>query len=360
MHIKSELYHEDIKRISVLPLPWEKLRRKNILLTGASGLLGTFLVDVLMEKNVADGLNIKIFAVGRSEEKAKERFADYWESEDFSFLSIDINEPLSIEAHADYVIHAASNTHPRLYAEDPVGSLMTNIKGTHHLLEYARETKADRFVFVSSVEIYGQALHAEDVFDESYCGYLDCNQFRAAYPEGKRAGEALCNAYIEKYGMDIVIPRLSRIYGPTMRMDDSKAMSQFLRNGVRGEDIVLKSKGEQRFSYCYVADAVAGILYAMLLGKCGEAYNVADMDGAISLREITENIAASVGRKLVFDLPDEQEAAGFSKVSVGVMDTRKLQGLGWRAFDDVKSGMRKTIQILSDKFCTNVTGREGR
>ncbi|HCB93680.1 MAG TPA: dTDP-glucose 4,6-dehydratase, partial [Selenomonas sp.] len=102
------------------------------------------------------------------------------------------------------MIHAASNTHPRLYASDPIGSLMTNILGTHNLLEYARETKVERFVFVSSVEIYGQALKAEDVFDESYCGYLDCNRFRAAYPEGKRAGEALCNAYIGKYGMDIV------------------------------------------------------------------------------------------------------------------------------------------------------------
>ena len=349
MYIASELYKEDVKRVAALPLPWDKLHEKSLLLTGASGLIGTFLVDVLMEKNDADSLNVKILAAGRNEEKAKERFADYWESENFSFLCADMNVPLSINVHADYVIHAASNTHPRLYADDPVGSLMTNILGTYHLLEYARETKAERFVFISSVEIYGQALKPDDIFDEGYCGYIDCNQFRAAYPEGKRAGEALCNAYIGKYDMDIVIPRLSRVYGPTMRTDDSKAMSQFIMNGVRGEDIVLKSKGEQRYSYCYVADAVSGILYTMLLGKCGEAYNVADMDGAISLREITESIAESVGRKVVFDLPDAEETAGFSKVSVGVMDTQKLQGLGWRVFDDVKSGTRKTIQILREK-----------
>ncbi|SHK88175.1 Nucleoside-diphosphate-sugar epimerase [Selenomonas ruminantium] len=348
MYIKSNLYHEDIERTAALPLPWEKLQGKSILITGASGLIGTFLVDMLMYKNCVDDLDTKIIAIGRKAEKAKERFGEYWKNEAFSFLRADINTPLSLPEHVDIVIHAASNTHPKLYAADPIGSLMTNILGTYHLLEYAQETKVERFVFVSSVEIYGQALKHDDVFDEKYCGYIDCNQFRAAYPEGKRAGEALCNAYIGKYDMDIVIPRLSRVYGPTMRLDDSKAMSQFLLNGVRGENIVLKSKGEQRFSYCYVADAVSGILYAMLLGRCGEAYNVADMEGASSLREITENIATSVGRKVVFDLPEKQEAKGFSKVSVGVMNTQKLQDLGWRAFDDVKSGTRKTIKIVRE------------
>ena len=353
MYITSDLYLEDVKRVDNLPLPWDSLQGKTILLTGASGLIGTFLVDVLMEKNVVDSLNAKILAVGRSAEKAKERFLDYWANDKFSFLSVDLNKPLSIDVHVDYVIHAASNTHPRLYADDPVGSLMTNILGTYYLLEYARCTKVERFVFISSVEIYGQALNPDDTFDEKYCGYLDCNQFRAAYPEGKRAGEALCNAYIGKYGIDIVIPRLSRVYGPTMRLDDSKAMSQFIMNGVRGEDIVLKSKGNQRYSYCYVADAVSGILYTMLLGKCGEAYNVADTDGTITLREITENIADYMGRKVVFDLPEEQEAVGFSKVSVGVMDTRKLQELGWKTFDDVKSGTRKTVKIIKEMpdFC---------
>ena len=353
MYITSDLYFEDVKRVTNLPLPWDILRGKSILLTGASGLIGTFLVDVLMEKNIADAINVKILAVGRGAEKAKERFSDYWENENFSFLSADMNKPFSIGIPVDYVIHAASNTHPRLYSDDPVASLMTNILGTYYLLEYARCMKTERFVFISSVEIYGQALRTKDVFDEKYCGYLDCNQFRAAYPEGKRAGEALCNAYIGKYGMNIVIPRLSRVYGPTMRLDDSKAMSQFIINGICGEDIVLKSKGDQRYSYCYVADAVSGILYTMLLGKCGEAYNVADINGAITLREITENIAGYVGRKVVFDLPDEQESAGFSKVSVGVMDTKKLQGLGWRAFDNVSTGTRKTIKIIKEMpdFC---------
>ncbi|WP_370807008.1 NAD-dependent epimerase/dehydratase family protein [Dialister hominis] len=346
MYLKSGIYDQDIKNIIDLDLPWNKLQNHSLLLTGASGLIGTMLVDVLMAKNEKEQLNCKIYAVGRNEKKAKKRFVDYWENPCFCFVAMDVNKPIQFEENIDYIIHAASNTHPKLYASDPVGSLMTNLEGTYNLLEYGRTHNLKRMLFLSSVEIYGQALHSNDVFDEKYCGYIDCNGVRACYPEGKRAGEALCNAYISKYGMDIVIPRLSRVYGPTMRLDDSKAMSQFLMNGVRGEDIVLKSQGLQKFSYCYVGDVVQGLLYCLLKGECGEAYNIADVKTDLLLKDITQYIASLNGRKVAFDLPDVMEQKGFSKVTVGVMDSTKLQRLGWYPFDDLKSGLKKTIEVL--------------
>lgn len=348
MYLKSSVYKKDIDRIISLVLPWEKLKNQSLLITGASGLIGTMLVDVLMTQNEVKRLNCTIFAIGRNVEKAKERFGDYWNSPFFHFTPLDVNNPIGLSENVDYIIHAASNTHPRLYASDPVGSIMTNLEGTHNLLEYGRTHSMKRMLFLSSVEIYGQALHPDDVFDEKYCGYIDCNTLRACYPEGKRAGEALCNAYISKYGMDIVIPRLSRVYGPTMRLDDSKAMSQFLMNGVRGEDIVLKSQGLQKFSYCYVGDVVQGLLYCLLKGKCGEAYNIADVKTDMLLKDITKYIASLNGRNVVFDLPDDVEQKGYSKVTVGVMDSSKLQALGWKPFDDLKSGILNTISILKE------------
>ena len=346
MYLKSGIYDQDIKNIIDLDLPWNKLQNHSLLFTGASGLIGTMLVDVLMAKNEKEQLNCKIYAVGRNEKKAKKRFVDYWENPCFCFVAMDVNKPIQFEENIDYIIHAASNTHPKLYASDPVGSLMTNLEGTYNLLEYGRTHNLKRMLFLSSVEIYGQALHSNDVFDEKYCGYIDCNGVRACYPEGKRAGEALCNAYISKFGLDIVIPRLSRVYGPTMRLDDSKAMSQFLMNGVRGEDIVLKSRGLQKFSYCYVGDVVQGLLYCLLKGECGEAYNIADVKTDLLLKDITQYIASLNGRKVAFDLPDVMELKGFSKVTVGVMDSTKLQRLGWYPFDDLKSGLKKTIEVL--------------
>lgn len=350
MYLTSKLYQKDIENIITLSLPWSKLQDKVLLLTGASGLIGTMLVDVLMIKNKKDQLNLKIYAIGRNEENAKKRFADYWGNPYFQFVSMDVNQTIQLEGKMDFIIHAASNTHPRLYASDPVGSLMTNLEGTHNLLEYGRVHGMERMLFLSSVEIYGQALRKEDVFDEMYCGYIDCNAVRACYPEGKRAGEALCNAYISQYGMDIVIPRLSRVYGPTMRLDDSKAMSQFLMNGVRNENIVLKSQGLQKFSYCYVGDVVQGLLYCLLKGECGEAYNIADIKTFMLLKDITQYIASLNEKRVVFDLPDASEQKGFSKVTVGVMDSSKLQGLGWKPFDDLESGIKKTIEVLRENI----------
>ena len=346
MYIKHELYAADIAGIADENLPWNKLAGKNLLLTGSSGLIGTVIVDVLMMKNRRDNLNVKILAAGRNEKIARERFADYLGDKNFEFVKLDVNNPIDLAQPVDFIIHAASNTHPMQYATDPVGTMTANILGAHNLLEFGRRKNIERFLFVSSVEVYGKVLNADDTFDEKYCGYIDCNTVRAGYPESKRAGEALCQAYISQYNLDIVIARPCRIYGPTMRLKDSKAMSEFILNGVRGEDIVLKSQGLPKFSYCYGADCVSGMLYCLLNGKCGEAYNVADSSEILSLREIAEYIGALAGRKVVIELPSETQARGFSKAPIAILTNDKLRDLGWSPKDDTRSGVKKTMEIL--------------
>ena len=349
MYINHEIYAADVASVANENLPWEKLSGKNLLLTGASGLIGTVIVDVLMKKNHADNLNVKIYAAGRNDKIAAERFSDYFGDKNFEFVKLDVNAPIEKNFPVDFIIHAASNTHPLLYSTKPVETMTTNIIGTQNLLEFGRRKKISRFVFVSSVEIYGKALNAEDIFDENYCGYIDCNTLRAGYPEAKRAGEALCQAYISRHNLDVVIPRLSRIYGATMRLDDSKAMSEFIMNGVRGENIVLKSQGLPKFSYCCATDAVRGIFYCLLNGKCGEAYNVADSSEILSLREIAEYISSLAGKKVVFELPNELQAKGFSKAVNAIMSNDKLKNLGWSPKDDTRSGVKKTVEILKSK-----------
>ena len=164
----------------------------------------------------------------------------------------------------------------------------------------------------------------------------------------ERAGEALCQAYIRQKKLDVVIPRFTRSFGPSLLSTDTKALSQFIRKGVAREDIVLKSAGTQFFSYTYVCDAVSGLLYCLWKGTCGEAYNIADVSCDITLRDLAQTIADSVGTKVIFDLPDAVEAAGYSKATKARLDSTKLQGLGWKAQFDIKTALDHSIGIMRE------------
>ena len=260
----SELYMEDVRYVAGLNLPWEKLRNKSILLSGATGLLGSFLVDVLMERNVA-GLNCEVHALGRNKEKADARFSKYASDPHLVFIPYDVKRPFVRDdiGTVDYVLHLASNTHPVQYATDPIGTITTNIIGLQNMLDFAVEHHASRFAFASSNEIYGENRGDTEFFDENYCGYINSNTLRAGYPESKRCGEALCQAYKIQKGLDVVVPRFTRSYGPTMLMSDTKALSQFIKKGIAGEDIVLKSAGTQ-----YTVISMSRILYPVCCQFC--------------------------------------------------------------------------------------------
>ena len=345
----SSLYNDDVNYVAGLGLPWEKLRGKSLMLSGATGLIGSFLVDVLLEKNVTDDLRCTIYALGRNEEKAKARFAKYAGNSRLIFIPYDVKFPFTREdmGTVDYVLHLASNTHPLQYSTDPIGTITTNIIGLQNLLDFAVAHNVTRFAFASSNEIYGENRGDVEFFDEKYCGYIDSNTMRAGYPESKRCGESLCQAYKAQKGLDVVIPRLTRSYGPTMLMSDTKAMSQFIKKGLAGEDIVLKSVGTQFFSYQYMADSVSGLLYVLLCGESGEAYNIAEEHSDIMLKDLAATIAGFKGKKVVFEIPDAVEAAGYSTATKARLNGHKLAALGWKPRYDIHAGIERTMKILS-------------
>lgn len=340
-------YIDDINNVADLDLPWNQLENKSIMISGATGLIGSVLVDVIMKKNM-EGLNCILFALGRSENRMKSRFEYCFDSPLFHFIKYDVNDKLQMDEDRtiEYVLHLASNTHPMQYSTDPIGTITTNIIGTQNLLEFAVEHNATRFVFASSNEIYGENRGDIEKFEEKYCGYIDCNTMRAGYPESKRCGEALCQAYREQKKLDIVIPRLTRSYGPTLLKTDTKALSQFLHKGAAGENIVLKSAGTQYYSYLYVTDSVSGLLTVLLKGENGEAYNISDKASDIMLKDLAEIVANYAGTKVIFEIPDAIESAGYSKATKARLDSSKLQLLGWSAKYDIKTGVERTIDIL--------------
>lgn len=345
MFADNERYQKSLQIFSH-DIDWQQFNNKKILIIGASGLIGTYLIDLFMHNNKKLNLNIKIIANGRHEESLRARFKDYLSDSRFTYVIADINDNFKYDQAVDYIFHLASNTHPRAYAAHPIETLMTNIEGTYSLLSYAQKYLKGRFIFLSSVEIYGQALETQEEFSEQDCGYIDCNTFRACYNEGKRAGESLCQAFIKEHDLDIVIPRLCRVYGPTIKLDDSKALSQFLKNGVAKENIVLKSKGTQYFSYLYVGDIVNALLFLVQKGERGEAYNVADNSSDIRLADLAKDIAVIAGTKVIFDLPDKQEAAGYSKAINAILDATKIRNLGWKCKYTIKDGLKETLSIM--------------
>lgn len=349
--INNRIYQPDIIQSANMKLSWEKFNSKTLLITGATGMIASVIIDILMYRNrntTQECEKVHIIAISRSEQKARNRFDAYWNDTCFTYSSHDITTPLPELGDIDYILHAASNTHPRAYATDPIGTITANVQGTYHLLAYAASHHCERFFFFSSVEIYGENRNDVDKFDEEYLGYINCNTTRAGYCESKRLGEALCNAFASQKGQDFVIGRFSRVYGPTTSPEDSKAIAQFIKKAVSGEDILLKSEGNQLYSYTYVVDAATAALCLLLEGKSGSAVNIADSTSDIRLKDLASLLAKEAGTKVVFELPDSAEKAGYSTATKAVLDTTKIEQLGWRAMTPLDQGLRKTVQILRE------------
>lgn len=334
-------YKEDILRTFEQDLPWEILSGGNILVTGATGLIGGCLVETLMMNPRKD---YQVYASGRNEDRARVRFKDFAEEPAFHFVKYDVMQPLENDVRYDYIIHAASNASPNFFAQKPVEVIKSNIDGVANLMEYGLDHGMKRFLYVSSGEVYGEGDGR--VFTEDYSGYVDCAKPRSCYPSSKRAAETLCVSYAAEYGADVVIARPCHTYGPHFTEQDNRVYAQFIRNVLRGEDIVMKSTGEQFRSWCYVVDCVSALLHILLKGESGEAYNIADADSNISIRELAETIAAIGGRKVVIDLPDTDEKRGFNPVTKSVFSTDKLESLGWKPKNHISTGMKNTIKEL--------------
>ena len=339
------LYQEDLRRIlSVYEL--EKLKGKNFLITGATGLIGVCLIDALMCYN-KDGANITIYALGRSKEKAAKRLGDYFDDAHFHFIEQDVRQPMPAVMHVDYIIPLASNTHPMAYSQYPVETIEINTKGVEYALQKALECNA-MVLYPSTVEVYGNS-RGGDVFTEDYTGQLNLSTSRSCYTESKRVSEALCQSYRTEKGAKVKIVRLSRIFGPTMLMNDTKASSQFIINALHGEDIVLKSEGKQFFSYTYVSDAVSAMLYVLLHGEEGLAYNISNKACDVRLRDFAQYCADWAGKSVVFDLPSEIERKGFSVAQQAILDNTRLLSLGWRPRYDMQDAINRTISILKSE-----------
>lgn len=337
-----ELYKKQIRQIA------EQLPIKNghILITGASGLIGSCMIDVLLTANKLFNASFDIYALGRSKEKLENRFS--YADNSLHLIEQDITDPLDETVNFDYIVHAASNADPRSYAVYPVETVLTNIWGAKNILDYCKNNIETRAMLTSTFEVYGK--HARDEYKEEDFGALDQNSIRSGYPESKRVSEILFRSYSIEYGVDTVIARLSSVYGPTMLNSDSKAHAQFIKNGLSGQNIVLKSEGLQKRTYCYVIDAVSGLFKILFEGTSGEVYNIANSNSIATIAEVAKTVATICKTEVVYDLPDDIEKQGFSKPQNCILDTQKIEKLGWKGQYSLVDGLTSTLSILRESL----------
>ncbi len=338
--MNHEIYDGDL-RAATAGLE-EAFAGKRFLITGATGLIGSFLTDALMALDAG----IVIYAAGRSAEGMRRRFGERMDDPRFHYVPYDAAKPARFDFDVDYIVHAACSAHPLAYATDPVGIMQANVFGTMELLEYLRTQPGARMIFLSTGETYGENPDLPEGFGEGDHGYVDPMKPRSCYPESKRAAETLCACYAAQYGVHAQVARLCHVYGPTMTAVNSRADAQFLRNALEGRDIVMKSTGAQVRSWCYAADAVNAILTLLIKGASGEATNVANRHSVASIREYAQTLADVGGVKLTFDLPPAVEQAGYTKITRAVLNPAKLEGMGWSAKYDLKTGLEHTFRCL--------------
>jgi nucleoside-diphosphate-sugar epimerase len=325
------------------------LNNKSILITGASGLIGSAIIDTLIYKNMIENSGIRIYATGRYEENIYQRFGKFTDADFFSYIKYDANSNIDFDLNIEYIIHSAGNAHPMVYSLQPVETMISNFYGINNLLSYAKEHSVSRVLYISSSEVYGQKTNNEPYKEEDY-GFVDILNPRACYPSSKRAAETLCASYKREYDLNVLVVRPGHIYGPTMTASDTRVFAQFARNVLNGNDIVLKSAGQQFRSYCYVFDCVSAILTVLLNGEAGEAYNISNKNSIITIRQLAECFAKHSEKRVVFENPDKIEAQGYNLMNDSALDARKLEGLGWHGLYDIDEGVYRTIDTLKHLY----------
>lgn len=340
----------DIEAIVSHHLPWERLSGRQVLVTGASGFLGSYFVRTLLSLHRLGKVSmpLRVLAMVRDTDRAAARFDDLLQEPGFQLMQWDLKSIAVPDIRrSEYVIHAASQASPRFYGIDPVGTILPNAVGTAALLEALRqENKAEGLLFVSSSEVYGTVV--DDVsLTETHYGVVDPTAVRACYAESKRLGEALCVAWHQQYGIPTYIVRPFHTYGPGLLPEDGRVFSDFAFNVIRGQNIVMKGDGSARRAFCYVSDAVAGFFSVLLKGTPGLPYNVANPAAELSVLELAELLVGLYpGKGLVIERRNASDGTNYvpSTYVRLIPDVARLVSLGWCPSIAPGDGFRRMIE----------------
>ncbi len=337
------ILNEDIKCItSDSVINWDKLRDSSVLVTGATGFIGSMCIRTMLELDIP----ITIYAIVRDKQKAGKLFGDK-----VHYLTGDVRDVTGFEVTPDYVIHGASVTQSRTMVDSPADTLDISINGTLQMLSLAQKSGISSMVYISSMETYGITDESMNPVTEDKLGYVDLYAARSSYSEGKRAAECLCAAFYHQYDLPVKVARLALTMGAGIPLSDNRVSMQFARSVIEGNDIVLHTPGRSLSNFCYVSDSIRGIFTVLLNGDDGQAYNVCNDNETRSISEIAGLVADDISNgaiKVNIDI-SEGNSFGYAPDVLLRLSSEKLRKLGWSADVGLADAYRRLIQYIREE-----------
>lgn len=350
----NSIITQDMEDIYSRELPWKELDGKTILLTGAYGMLASYIVYFLFFIRNKKNIKVNLIAIVRNKDKFYKKFSDITEMDNITVIENDVSEPMDIDGNIDYIIHAASLASPQYYSVCPVDVLKPNTVGTYYLLQLAKEKNVKGFLMFSTCDVYGVPNAVNGMITEDSYGRMDTLDIHNCYSESKRMAETMCKAFNVQYGIHTKIARIAHTYAPTMDIDnDPRVFASFVKNIVTGQDIVMKSDGSGKRSFCYITDAIAGYFMILFKGVDGEAYNVCNTSQFISVKELADTLVSLYPENnLKVIRKERQKSEHYTENSLlvgcdNIPDNSKLMELGWSADVDIEEGFKRVIDYYT-------------
>lgn len=355
MSIENKIVQQDVHEMMSEGLDWELLRGKSVLITGAYSMLGSYMANLMLSLNQEKNLEIEVFLLGRNEETLRSRFEVFTDDAHCHLLCQDVICPILVD-HADYIFHFAGNCSPYYICNEPVDILRSNLIGTFNVMDLAQRCHSERVIIISTREVYGDVTKHKSVLaqqkagaiasiDEKTFGGFDPMDNRSCYPESKRAEESIARSYFVQHGIPVNCIRMAHVFGPGMKTEqDGRVMSDFIGDAIQGHDIVLHSDGSAVRAFCYLSDAIIGILYVAFKGEPGEAYNLSNEAESLPIREVAQMICDASPHDIHVRFDGPVCPSGYCQYPRTALSNQKITDLGFVPKVSLKEGICLTLE----------------
>lgn len=305
------------------------MKNNTAVVTGGAGFIGSHLVDALLTKGYT------VFAVDNLITGREDNLTEAKKHPNFTFLRHDVVTELPVVGHIDYLYHLASPASVPDYQKFAEETALVNSVGTRALLKVAKAHGA-KFLFTSTSEVYGDPK--EHPQKETYWGNVNPNGVRACYDESKRYGEMMTMLYVRNHGVDGRIARIFNTYGPRMRQDDGRVVSNFVNQAISGSPMTVYGDGQQTRSFCFVSDMVEGLI-RLMDAQSGEVVNLGNPEEytMLDLAQKVKKMTGSTSEIVYSDLPQDDPTQRRPDI------TKAKNLLGWEPKVSVDEGLKKTI-----------------